>query len=116
MEASFVLLPLLHAHMYGVILLITTWGLSFGAMPICLNLWVFKAAPEALEGGAALLITTFQVFIALGSVFGGRIVDNFGTSAVMWAAGFATLAGLISISLSKHPQTPVVVSPVTEAT
>jgi predicted MFS family arabinose efflux permease len=106
MGVSFFLLPFVHAHLYGVIFLIATWGLSFGAMPICLNLWVFKAAPEALEGGAALLIATFQVFIALGSVFGGHIVDNFGTSAVMWAAGFATLAGLVSISLSKHSQTP----------
>jgi predicted MFS family arabinose efflux permease len=115
MGGSFFLLPFLHAHLYGVVFLILTWGLAFGAMPICLNLWVFKAAPEALEGGAALLITTFQVFIALGSVFGGRIVDHFGTSAVMWAAGFATLAGLVSISLSRHSPTPASIPALAEA-
>jgi hypothetical protein len=35
-----------------------------GAMPIALQLWVFKAAPETLEGGAALMVSTFQIFIA----------------------------------------------------
>ncbi len=88
--------------MDGITILLVVWGLAFGAMPISLNLWVFKAAPEALEGGAALLISTFQIFIALGSVLGGRIVDAAGTSAVMWAGGATALSAMTIVALSRH--------------
>ena len=82
--------------------MLLVWGFAFGAVPITLQLWVFKAAPEALEGGAALLVSTFQIFIALGSVLGGGIVDHWGTSAVMWSAGATSLAGLLIVGLSRH--------------
>jgi predicted MFS family arabinose efflux permease len=102
------LLPLVREHLAGVTLLLLAWGLAFGAMPISLNLWVFKAAPEALEGGAALMISTFQVFIALGSVLGGRLVDAFGTSVVMWSSGVTVMAGLVFVRLSRHSPQQVI--------
>ena len=112
LAGSIFLLPFFHQSLAGVILLIVLWGLAFGGMPISLNLWVFKAAPEALEGGAALLISTFQIFIALGSVLGGHIVDALGTSAVMWAAGASILLGLLFVVLSRHaPQPAAIPSP-----
>ncbi|HVJ47167.1 MAG TPA: hypothetical protein VM511_12315, partial [Luteolibacter sp.] len=64
-------------------------------------LWVFKAAPDAIEGGAALLVSTFQVFIALGSVIGGQVVDSFGTSAVMWGAGTTSAIALLVVIVSR---------------
>jgi predicted MFS family arabinose efflux permease len=108
LAGAIALLPTFREHLAGVIILLVAWGLAFGAMPISLNLWVFKAAPEALEGGAALLISTFQIFIALGSVLGGRVVDNLGTSAVMWTAGAAVTAGLFFVTLSRHRPKPIV--------
>lgn len=106
LAGSILLLPLFRNHQIGVASLIVAWGLAFGAIPIALQLWVFKAAPEAMEGGAALLVSTFQVFIALGSVLGGQVVDAFGTSAVMWASGGVSLMGLLVVGLSRHvPQT-----------
>ncbi|MBC8010023.1 MAG: MFS transporter [Burkholderiales bacterium] len=109
LAASVLLLPFFGRHPAGATALLATWGLAFGAMPISLQLWVFKAAPDALEGGSALLVTTFQTFIALGSVAGGRIVDGLGTSAVMWAGGATILAALYVVSLSRHQ--PVVGAP-----
>ena len=103
MAVAILLLPLARLHREEAALLLVVWGLAFGAMPIALQLWVFKAAPEALEGGAALLVSTFQVFIAFGSVVGGRVVDTWGTSAVMWGGGAVALAGLWLIALSRHP-------------
>jgi len=102
MAGAILLLPLVRGHQNGVTALLIIWGLAFGAMPIALQLWVFKAAPEALEGGAALLVSTFQIFIALGSVLGGRVVDAFGTSVVMWGAGATAMAGLLVVALSRH--------------
>lgn len=102
LAAAILLLPVLRHSQAGVAVLLTAWGLAFGAIPIALQLWVFKAAPEALEGGAALLVSTFQVFIALGSVVGGGIVDHWGTTSVMLSAGATALAGLFIVALSRH--------------
>jgi predicted MFS family arabinose efflux permease len=108
LASAILLLPLVRGHLPGVTILLVSWGLAFGAMPVTLQLWVFKAAPEALEGGAALLVSTFQIFIALGSVLGGRVVDSFGTSAVMFGGGGTALVGLILVRLSRHSSKQVV--------
>jgi predicted MFS family arabinose efflux permease len=108
LASAILLLPLVRGHLAGVTILLVCWGLAFGGMPVCLQLWVFKAAPEALEGGAALLVCTFQIFIALGSVVGGRVVDSFGTSAVMFGGGCTALVGLILVRLSRHSSKQVV--------
>ncbi len=103
LAAPMLLLPLANGHTMLTSALILMWGLAFGAMPVTLQLWVFKAAPDAIEGGAALLVSTFQVFIALGSVLGGRIVDAFGTSTVMWASGISVALSLLIVVLSRPP-------------
>lgn len=102
LAGSILLLPFVHGSLAAITTLLVIWGLAFGALPISLQLWVFKAAPEALEGGAALLVSTFQIFIALGSVLGGRIVDASGTSAVMWVGGGIALSALTIVALSRH--------------
>jgi predicted MFS family arabinose efflux permease len=94
-------LPFFGGDLTSISVLVVIWGLAFGAVPIVLNLWVFKAAPDAIEGGAALVVTTFQVFIALGSVLGGRLVDGFGTSSVMWAGGATAAASLVIVALNR---------------
>ena len=106
LAAAVMALPVFGQQLAGAAVLLVAWGLAFGAIPVVLQLWVFKAAPEALEGGAALLVSTFQIFIALGSVVGGRIVDTYGTSAVMVAGGIAVLAGIGSVTLSRHKASP----------
>ncbi len=108
MAGAIFLLPFARGHQVGITVLLVIWGLAFGGMPIGLQLWVFKAAPEALEGGAALMVSTFQIFIALGSVLGGRVVDAFGTSAVMWGGGATAMVGLVLVRLSRHSPRQVV--------
>jgi predicted MFS family arabinose efflux permease len=108
MAGAILLLPLVRSHQSGVTILLVAWGLAAGALPISLQLWVFKAAPEALEGGAALMVTTFQIFIALGSVLGGRVVDALGTSAVLLAGGGTALVGLLLVRLSRHSSKQIV--------
>jgi predicted MFS family arabinose efflux permease len=106
LAGSIMLLPVLGASLSGASAMLLVWGLAFGAVPIVLQLWVFKAAPEALEGGAALLVSTFQVFIALGSVIGGRVVDLFGTSAVMWGGGATSAFALLIVFFSRPRKKP----------
>lgn len=101
LATSIILLPFAGRDVTTTTALLLSWGLAFGAVPIVLQLWVFKAAPEAMEGGAALLTTTFQVFIALGSVLGGQVVDHYGTSAVMWFGGGVSGLALFIVLLSR---------------
>lgn len=101
LAGSIAMLPFFSTNIAGASAMILLWGLAFGAVPIVLNLWVFKAAPDAIEGGAALLVSTFQVFIALGSVIGGLVVDSFGTSAVMWGAGTTSAIALLVVIMSR---------------
>lgn len=106
LAGAILLLPFARENPAAITTLLIVWGLAFGALPIALQLWVFKAAPEAMEGGAALLVSTFQIFIALGSVLGGRLVDAQGTSAVMWTGGTVALSALSIVALSRHTRKP----------
>lgn len=67
------------------------WGLAFGAMPICIQTWMFKAAPEAMETSGALLVTTFQVALASGALLGGVLVDHVGVTQAMLLGGLSAL-------------------------
>jgi predicted MFS family arabinose efflux permease len=108
MGLAMVLFPLFAGHLTGAVLTIGLWGLAFGAMPTCANMWMFAAVPEAMEGGAAILVSTFQVGIAIGSLLGGGIVDHFNIPSVMWIGGaLAVLSLLVLYSGRGLPSTVV---------
>ena len=79
----------------GAVLLV--WGVGFGALPMCVQLWTMKSAPEAPESASAVLVCVFQVCIALGAGWGGRLVDTTSTSAVMFAGGSVMVIGLVTL-------------------
>ena len=59
------------------------WGAAFGALPLCLQLWIMRLAGDELEGGAALFVTCVQSSIAIGSALGGQLVNHYGAAADM---------------------------------
>ncbi len=65
-------------------------------MPVALQMWMVKAAPNASEGAMALFVANFQVSIALGSFVGGLVVDNLGLHAAMF---FGAITGLVGLAL-----------------
>ena len=96
----------------GAVMLIALWGFAFGAFPACASIWMFVVAPKDVERGMPLFVALFQVIIALGSFFGGRIVDQMGSSVLLSLAtvlvgfGFATVLVLgrkVSNSLVAQP-------------
>ncbi len=97
--AAMILFPIFAGHLTGAVLTIALWGLAFGAMPTCANMWMFAAVPEAMEGGAAMLVSTFQVGIAIGSLLGGSIVDHFNIPSIMWVGGLLAIMSLLSLSI-----------------
>ncbi|WP_208950710.1 MFS transporter [Rahnella sp. ChDrAdgB13] len=83
--------------------LVILWGLAFGALPVCLNIWTYQASPALFETGSALLVCVFQTSLALGALFGGILADNAGVSSAFLLGGALTLLAGITIFLS-HPQ------------
>jgi predicted MFS family arabinose efflux permease len=84
--------------------LIVLWGLAFGALPICLNIWVYQAAPEQFETGSSLIVFIFQISLASGAFFGGVLADSIGTSSAFMLGGIlALLASVIVLFTQPRP-------------
>lgn len=94
---STALFPYFATGLTGAAMLIALWGFAFGAFPACASIWMFVVAPKDVERGMPLFVAMFQVIIALGSFFGGQIVDQLGTAVLLSLAtalvgcGFATV-------------------------
>jgi predicted MFS family arabinose efflux permease len=99
MGISAALMPVLGTTMWGATALIVTWGLAFGMMPISVQTWMFKAAPDAMESGGAIFVATAQISLASGALVGGMSVDYLGVASAMVVGGLfaAAMAGAIAL-------------------
>jgi DHA1 family purine ribonucleoside efflux pump-like MFS transporter len=77
---------------------VAAWGFAFGAVPVGVQTWMVRAAPDQAESAGGLLVATFQVAIALGAVFGGLLVDNAGVASAFAYSGAATLLAAIAVA------------------
>lgn len=75
---------------------VTAWGFAFGAIPVSVQTWMLRAAPDQAESAGGLMVTAFQVAIATGAVIGGLLVDNAGVSSAFAYAGIATLLAALT--------------------
>jgi predicted MFS family arabinose efflux permease len=91
--ATIVLLPLFASSLVGVFILLSIWGLVWGALPLAMQTWMANASPSASEGGLALFVTTIQLSIAAGSVVGGLAVTANGLAFDFWMAGGIAAVG-----------------------
>ena len=95
--ASTLLFPYFATGMTGAAMLIALWGFAFGAFPACSSIWMFVVAPKDVERGMPMFVGLFQVIIALGSFFGGQIVDRLGTSVLMSLATALVGCGFVTV-------------------
>lgn len=91
-------LPLMHGVSAGLIFAVLAWGIAYGAVPLCLSLWMSQSTPDLPEAGSAMLVSSFQVAIALGSLGGGLVVDHLGVSATMWVGAMLAAVCLIVLA------------------
>ena len=91
------LFPVFATTMTGAAMLIALWGFAFGAFPACASIWMFVVAPKDVERGMPLFVAMFQVIIALGSFFGGRIVDQLGSPVLMSLATALVGCGFVTV-------------------
>ncbi|TIO90696.1 MAG: MFS transporter, partial [Mesorhizobium sp.] len=79
---------------------VAAWGFAFGAVPVGLQTWLVRAAPDQAESAGGLMVATFQVAIALGAVFGGLLVDHAGVASAFGYGAMATLlAALVTFAV-----------------
>jgi len=80
----------------------TLWGFAFGALPVSVQSFVTQAASDEPESAGALTLTTFQIAISSGAVFGGLIVGTRGPAGVFAFAGLSALLGAALIGFASR--------------
>ena len=83
------------------------WGFAFGALPVTVQSFINQAASDEAESAGALMLTTFQVAISSGAVFGGVIVEAQGPAGVFMFAGVFALLGATLIGFASRPRVAV---------
>ena len=78
------------------------WGAAFGALPLCLQLWIMRLAGDELEGGAALFVTCVQSSIAIGSALGGQLVNHYGAARTWRRRGAVPVARWRAMARARH--------------
>ncbi|MBN3834441.1 MFS transporter [Burkholderia sp. Ac-20344] len=90
-------LPVLQASHVGVIATVMVWGIVYGAIPLCLSVWMQLTSPHRPEAGSSMFVSTVQIAIALGSLGGGAVVDHLGIASTMRFGGALALLSLFVI-------------------
>jgi len=91
-------LPFLAGSPVGVIAAVLAWGVAYGAIPLALSTWMQLTSPKLPEASSAMLVTTFQVAIASGSLLGGIIVDGYGIAPALYFGAVLGVLGLLTMA------------------
>lgn len=80
---------------------VVVWGFGFGGSATLFMTAGIRAS--GTDGIQSILVTTFNLSIALGGVIGGLLLSGFGVSSIPWAA-FAIMVPttIATISNSRH--------------
>ena len=98
--AAQVLLLLTPNHDSLAVMEMVIWGFGFGMLPIALQSWIFKAAPEQLESVAALFVSLSQLAVAVGALVGGAVVDLYGIQCALWVGGCCSACAAVWIFIT----------------
>ena len=81
------------------IAMVLLWGFAFGGVPVTLQIYMFKAAPDSQESAGAVFVSTFQFALAVGAWIGGIAVDSAGLSAAILFGG-AIVLGMGAVTVA----------------
>jgi predicted MFS family arabinose efflux permease len=95
---ALVTMPLLKHYAPAVTAVVMAWGVAFGAIPLCMSVWMQRATPDLPEAGSAMFVGIIQVAIAVGSSVGGAIVDRAGIPTDFWFGAVLAVLGIVAIS------------------
>jgi len=72
-------------------LLLVVWGLAYGGVSVSLQIWMLRAAPDAVDAATAFFVAMFNLAIAAGSFLGAASVDALGLQMNAWLAAACML-------------------------
>lgn len=78
------------------------WGVAFGAVPVCLQIWMHAASPKLFEAGSALMVSAVQIALAGGAATGGALVDRAGIPSAFVVGGAVCMIGGLVALLSRR--------------
>ncbi|MFT4119176.1 MFS transporter [Bradyrhizobium sp.] len=89
------------------IIMVMAWGFAFGAVPVCVQIWMFTSSPRLYEAGSALMVSAFQIALSAGAAIGGLLVDTSGIGSAFLTGGAVCIAGaLIPLALRSRVASP----------
>ncbi|MEU9041548.1 MULTISPECIES: MFS transporter [unclassified Kitasatospora] len=97
LASSTLLLPLLGTGGPGAAVLLTLWGVAYGAVPVCSLTWFLTAAPHAPEAAGVVFTSGFQATLSLGALTGGLVVDHSSPATVMVLGGAVALLAAATV-------------------
>lgn len=103
LAAALALFPFAGGNPVSGVVLLIVWGLVFGTVPVSVQTWIFKAAPDQTEPASALNTSVFNLAIALGALIGGVVVDSVSLKGVMWFAGAVAVVTSIVVWRAAAP-------------
>lgn len=77
----------------AAIAMVLVWGTAFGAIPVCVQIWMFTSSPALYEAGSALMVSAFQISLSAGAAIGGLFVDSVGLGTAFVVASIACCVG-----------------------
>lgn len=87
----------------GLFIGVALWGFGFGGVPTTAQTWGARTEPTRLEQVGGLIVTVFQIAIAVGAVVGGVLVDSVAAGAPLVLGGITTIAGGLLLARRRRP-------------
>ncbi|MEV5593382.1 MFS transporter [Streptomyces sp. NPDC052496] len=103
LAGAVLLVPVLGVGVPGAVALLAVWGLAYGGVSVSTQTWLMAVAPEAREAASALFVAVFNAAIALGAFGGGRVVDGWGVTAVLWVGGALAVGAAVAVGAGRGP-------------
>lgn len=102
LTASLLIMSLAGGSPAVAIVVLVVWGLSYAALPVCLQTWVLRCAPEATDAASSLYVSVFNGSIALGALAGSLAVSSVGIAALTWIGAALAASALLALILSPN--------------
>lgn len=104
---AMLLLPLGGKTLPGALVLITVWGVSFGAIGIYHQSAILRAGGEYKDAANSLIVVTVQLGITIGALYGSAVLILAGPLLVAVAAAVPVVAALVmTLTGRKHAYPP----------
>jgi DHA1 family purine ribonucleoside efflux pump-like MFS transporter len=81
----------------AAVVAVAAWGFGFGIVPVAIQTWLLRAAPDQAESAGGLMVVGFQTAIAVGAIVGGLLVDHVGVTSAFAYSAIAALTGCLVV-------------------